>query len=124
MRYTWIMKEKLAYKDIALCPEILAEIVCQTEYKGKELGQQILDHSVVAKVEHLRKNMDSKQVTEFCLLADKRCRDAYSRNAPWFMKCVESSDGRNQLVNWLSHWLCSYLLNRAVFLQSLGLLRG
>jgi hypothetical protein len=105
-----------AYDDLPFLPFIIADAVCQREYKGEEWSEFYRNPKRIAEFEAKRQQMTREQMDEFCRLCDNRCRGAYEAKAPWFEKIVEAKGdgGRDQLYVWITHWLTAYLQNPAI----------
>jgi len=110
-------KTKLPYENIALLPNLIAETVSNTVYRGQEWSEGVRDSSRIAMFEQHRLAMTVESRNEFCELCDARCKRAYEADAKWFMKCVnaQGNSGRDQLHVWLTHWLTSYLYDPVRF---------
>ena len=68
----------------------------------------------MARVEALRQKMTPERIAEFARLVDEKCRAAYEKRAPWFMKIAQSKTnaGRDQLYIFVAHWLHAFLLGK------------
>jgi hypothetical protein len=101
----------IPYENLAFLPSLIAETVCEREYKGQEWSPGMRLPNEIAKYEGLRKKMTPEQVKAFAEYVDQRCEQAYKAKAEWFMKIVRSrtNAGRDQLYMWVTHWMTSWL---------------
>lgn len=107
------MLKKIAFEHIPFIPFIVAETVANQPYTGMEYSENARNPVYVQKYENLRQKMTKKQIEAFAEWVDRRCRYCYENNVEWFMKLAnaKTSQGRDQLYVWVSHWLAAYLNN-------------
>ena len=100
-----------AYDDLPFLPYLIAETVCEQEYKMQEYSEGMRVQREIEPVEQKRKAMNWDQIKAFASLCDARCREAYTAKAKWFMDCVNAKGnaGRDQLYVWIRHWMTAYL---------------
>ena len=108
-----------SYDDLPIIPAIVAEEVLERPYAGNELQSRFSD-SEIKMIEKRRQNLSFEDKQKFITICDQKCRAAYEQKADWFLKCVnsKSSQGRDQLYVWFTHWMVSYLKDKGRFLQS------
>jgi hypothetical protein len=101
----------IAYEALPFLPYLIAETICEQEYKMQEFSEGMRSEKDIAPVEEKRKAMTFEQIREFGTQCDARCRAAYTAKAKWFMDCVnaKANYGRDQLYVWLRHWMVAYL---------------
>jgi hypothetical protein len=105
-----------SYDQLHLIPSLIAKVVCETPYTGKECNN-MCSYSV-EKTEKERQKLTPEEINTFVVTADILCRKAYEMKASWFINCVKSGNrGRDQLYVWITHWLASYLTNKEAFIQ-------
>lgn len=111
----------VAYEDLPLLPYVIAETVCERPYVS-EFSAKLASADEDRRIGALQRKMTQAQISAFARKVDERCRHAYERRAPWFMKCVRSKTnaGRDQLYAWITHWLHGYLRSPSRFLSSNG----
>jgi hypothetical protein len=102
-----------AYDDLTILPHVIADTVCLTPFTSEFSARHTSD-AEVARVEALRQKMTPERIAEFARLVDEKCRAAYEKRAPWFMKIARSktSAGRDQLYVFVAHWLHAFLLGK------------
>ena len=106
------MKTAVTYNQLPIIPSVIAEVVCNTKYEGKELtnisGQEITN------TEAKRLQMTAKEKNDFITYVDDRCKSAYNKEVSWFMNVIKSKSnkGRNDLYCTITHWLSAYLNSR------------
>lgn len=117
------MAKKIAYENLPFLPTIMADAVCGRRYTGEEISSDHQDSREIEKIEALRQKMTLEQIREFGDACDERCRQAYTRSAEWFIKCVKAKGnaGRDQLLDvWIPHWMAAYLKNPKRFIEQWG----
>ena len=102
--------KRIPYDELTLQPHVIAKMVVTSPYDGRELSNN--PAYMVTKVESLRQQMPELHQQAFVQACDNRCREAYEIGADWFMACLNGNRGRDQLYNWVKHWLASYLIGR------------
>ena len=102
----------MLYCELPLVPSIIARMVANETYKGQELSVQIRNSAIIERIEKARQEMSPNQIEQFIQLCDISCKEAYSNKSDWFISCVNNDKGgRDQLYNWIRHWLVKFLLH-------------
>ena len=106
-------RRSAAYDDLTLLPHVVADTVCLTPFTS-EFSARHTSAAEVARVEALRQKMTPERIAEFARLVDEKCRAAYKKRSPWFMKIARSKTnaGRDQLYIFVAHWLHAFLLGK------------
>jgi len=99
------------YEELPFLPYLIAETICEQEYKMQEYSEGMRTQRDIEPVEAKRKAMTFEQIRDFGTKCDAKCRQAYEAKAKWFMDCVNAKGnaGRDQLYVWLRHWMVVYL---------------
>lgn len=109
------MPKKILYDDLPMVLPIMAHTVCDRVYTGDKWNKNGLccySQSKIDTIEAKRRVMTQEDKQRFANAVDMQCRDAYERNAEWFVKLARSKTnfGRDQMLHvWIPHWLVSFL---------------